>query len=338
MARKDKAANKQQELIEDEEFSSEDIEIYKPTDGDMVDLEVDEEAYNILEYIDCEWPSLSVDNLGTKVYAGTFPDESCSHSPELVSLDLSNTDFSRLVFNKSTIKQQINKIRVSKSFIYGMSDNFVNKFSPSGKMIAEVKGSFGFAIYVTEKHVVAGTSNGLIKVFNLDLKLIKEFKASDLSVECVCTDDKVIIAGSTDHTVRIFDFDGNMLKQIDNDCDINAVDIKNEIIVFGDDKGMLFKYDLKSEKQECIKWHCSPISFIRWRDDDIFASGSDEQLCLWDITLEEEYEEGSDIPKNLLFVHQGEKFFKDCCFVHNMVVSTSENGICVFEPVSFTAE
>ncbi len=67
-------------------------------------------------------------------------------------------------------------------------------------------------------------------------------------------------------------------------------------------------------------WHTAPITSVEWHPSDpsVFAaSGSDDQVTLWDLSVEGDDEQAGDapvgpdgrvldVPPQLLFVHQGQ--------------------------------
>lgn len=79
------------------------------------------------------------------------------------------------------------------------------------------------------------------------------------------------------------------------------------------------------------------------------ASGSDDQVTLWDLSVEQDDDEASrnqatgpdgkplDVPPQLLFVHQGQKDVKEIHWhpqVPGMVLSTASDGFNVFKTIS----
>lgn len=323
------------EELQDEDYSSEDMDVYKPTKLENEELVVEEDAYNLLEYIDLEWPSQTVDIYDSRIFLGTCPNLSEKKTSfELLRIDLKYTDYKKLDYEKTKIDVLINKIRISKH-IFALSDSSLLKFDLNLKLIKEVKGMHGFALYITPDRVFVGSMEGYVTIYSHNLDLIKSFQAHNSSIESICFDGKIIYTGSTDHSLKMHSLDGILLDNIQNDCDINCVDVMDGRLAFGDDKGVIGIYNVGSKTLEKIEWHSTPINFIRWKDNDIFACGSDEQLCLWDITLEEV--ENQEYPKYLLFVHQGQRNYKDCCFEDNKVIVTTEDGVCVFEPISLVS-
>jgi ribosome assembly protein RRB1 len=320
------------EELDDQDFSSEDMQTYIP-EHTKEDLEVDEEAYLLLRYIDLDWPAQSITVEDQKIFLGTNPSQEIGQNsePALVEIDIKNTDFENICYKKERMNHQINKIRHNSKCLYATSDTHLLMFSKDLKLIRQIKGQYGYALFVTEEMVFVGTSQGNVEIYSAELSLIKSFNVHCASIETICYSNNHIFTGSVDHTVKITDINGCLIEQITNDCDVNCLDVRNDRLVYGDDKGVVRIYNINTKETETISWHKSPISTLRWRDDDIFATGSDEQLCLWDITLEEEW----DYHKYLLFVHQGEQLYKDVCFEDSMVIATSQDGICVFIPISF---
>lgn len=340
MGRKNKKLQKEVQ-IEDSDFSSEDYEIYKPKAEEENELEVDEEAYSILEYVNLEWPSMSLDIFKSKIIFNEFSDQNQSEvKTRIIEIDMQNAiksgDFNRIEFKKYPINRIFNKIRICDA-IFGLSDNFITKLDMKFNVIAEIKGSYRFGLYVSHDYILAGCEDGTTEVYNFDLKLLFKISSGSSPIECVGFDieNEMFVTGSLDKKIRLFDIKGNLVSTIENDSEINSLDIKNGILIFGDDNGKIHIYNIKTQKKEMFEWHCTPISFVRWKDDEIFVSGSDEQVCVWDISIDDQ--EDTTLPKYLLFVHQGQKYYKDCAFHNNKIIVTSEDGLCLFEPSNFTA-
>jgi|SRR6188768_284323 len=95
-------------------------------------------------------------------------------------------------------------------------------------------------------------------------------------------------------------------------------------------------------------WHKAPITSIEWHptEDSIFAAGgADDQVTLWDLAVEQDDEEagmddtpsGSDVPPQLLFVHQGQKDVKEVHWhpqIPGSVITTALDGFNVFKTIS----
>ena len=102
-----------------------------------------------------------------------------------------------------------------------------------------------------------------------------------------------------------------------------------------------------------FKWHSAPITSIEWHpsEDSIFAaSGADEQVTLWDLSVEQDDDETGmqkdarqggnnlkDVPPQLLFVHQGQHDIKEVHWhpqIPGAVVTTAADGFNIFKTIS----
>lgn len=326
-----KTASKNEEP-RDEDYSSEDIETHRPNANEEP-LEVDDRAYLLLEYINLEWPAQSIALSDSKLYFGTNPSAGSGDSAELIEINLKDADYSDLKYRDKKISRFINKIRIGE-MIYGLSDGHLTAFDSDFREIAEIKDRFGYGLCVTSDRVFAGTADGRLCVYDRSLRPLQSLALHRGSIETIAVENGIIFTGSTDHTIKWTDTNGQEIKSADNGSDVNCLDVYGTKLVYGDDNGRITLLDTRGGEVETISWHSTPISMLRWRDSEVFASGSDEQLCLWDTSLEEEW----DYHKYLLFVHQGQRCYKDCCFDENRVISTSQDGICVFTPVSFDTQ
>ena len=100
-----------------------------------------------------------------------------------------------------------------------------------------------------------------------------------------------------------------------------------------------------------FSWHTAPITSVEWHptDSSVFAaSGSDDQLTLWDLSVEQDEDEAPPsaldangqplvVPPQLLFVHQGQKDVKELHWhpqIPGMVISTASDSFNVFKTIS----
>ena len=96
-------------------------------------------------------------------------------------------------------------------------------------------------------------------------------------------------------------------------------------------------------------WHEAPITSVEWHptEDSIFAaSGADDQVTLWDLSVEhdedetginEDSEGGKEVPPQLLFVHQGQTDVKEVHWhpqIPGAVISTASDGFNFFKTIS----
>lgn len=350
-------------------------EIQQPEMADT-QMEVEEEAYTLLEHISLEWPSQTVDSKDSSVFLATNPQETDTASadthngkktnknaPTLLSLDLSKIASQQLKDTTTPSIHSLNRIRLSKTHVFALSDTHLCLFSAAPlKFIKKIEIAASYGLAVSQTHVYVGCRNGSVAVLDHNLGGLKMIPLHTGSVESIAlTSDGWLLTGSTDGTAKVSESSGRVLAVLEAGAEVNAVDVRGNVAVVGDDTGVLRLWRFRDTiarrsaeapaevvalptESEAIAWHKTPISMVRWRDDDVFVSCSDEQVCVWDISLEELVDEetsdaakavASSVPKYLLFVHQGQQFYKDCCFFGNRVAVTSRDGLCVFSPLCF---
>ena len=97
-----------------------------------------------------------------------------------------------------------------------------------------------------------------------------------------------------------------------------------------------------------FSWHSAPITSVEWHPSDpsVFAaSGADDQLTLWDLSVEVDEDEAPTdpshpdvkVPGQLLFVHQGQKDVKELHWhpqIPGMIISTASDSFNVFKTIS----
>lgn len=100
-----------------------------------------------------------------------------------------------------------------------------------------------------------------------------------------------------------------------------------------------------------FSWHTAPVTSVEWHptDSSVFAaSGSDDQLTLWDLSVEHDEDEAPStaidangkplqVPPQLLFVHQGQKDVKELHWhpqIPGMVISTASDSFNAFKTIS----
>ncbi|KAL0758475.1 hypothetical protein Bca101_074625 [Brassica carinata] len=127
------------------------------------------------------------------------------------------------------------------------------------------------------------------------------------------------------------------------------------MLASGSDDGTFSIHDLRvikdgdKDKVAHFEYHKHPITSIEWsahESSTLAVSSGDNQLTIWDLSLEKDEEEEAefkaqtkeqvntpqDLPPQLLFVHQGQKDLKELHW-HNqipgMIVSTAADGFNV---------
>ncbi|KAG8709676.1 ribosome biosynthesis protein rrb1 [Ceratobasidium sp. 394] len=180
----------------------------------------------------------------------------------------------------------------------------------------------------------------------------------------------VFASCSSDKSVRVWDVRAKGRKSAAqiaraHDSDVNVMSWNrgtSYLLVTGGDEGGIKVWDLRNLKSATaappspvalFTWHNAPITSIEWHptEDSVFAaSGSDDQVTLWDLSVEQDEDEVGtkeihtangqklkDVPSQLLFVHQGQSDVKEIHWhpqIPGCVVSTAYSGFNVFKTIS----
>ena len=194
----------------------------------------------------------------------------------------------------------------------------------------------------------------------IDQRALADHQASVEDLQWSPNEPNVMASCSVDKSLKIWDCrakpDQACMLTINNshESDVNVIDWnKNEpFIVSGGDDGFIKVWDLrqfdKGEPVATFKHHSGPITSVEWHPTDatvLASSGADDQIALWDLSLERDEEEVAalanselkDLPPQLLFIHQGLKDIKEIHWhkqVPGMIVSTSHTGFDVFKTIS----
>lgn len=168
---------------------------------------------------------------------------------------------------------------------------------------------------------------------------------------------QVFASCSVDKTIRIWDARANPSKACKltthaHDADVNVISWnRNEpFIVSGGDDGVIKIWDLRQfqsgEAVAVFKHHTAPITSVEWHpsDSSVFAaSGSDNQVTLWDLAVERDDEKPEetgrklDVPPQLLFIHMGQNDVKEIHWhrqLPGVLISTAESGFNIFKTIS----
>ena len=161
-----------------------------------------------------------------------------------------------------------------------------------------------------------------------------------------------------DRSIRIWDTrqhdKSQLVVQEAHDQDVNVLSwnsLVGFLLASGGDDGAFKVWDLRNFKADTpvahFKYHLAPITSVEWsptEDSVVAVSGADDQVSIWDMSLEEDREEQGmiqsgqiegidDLPPQLLFVHQGQRDIKEIHFhpqVPGVIVSTAGDGFNVF--------
>lgn len=125
------------------------------------------------------------------------------------------------------------------------------------------------------------------------------------------------------------------------------------LLASGHDDGVFSVWDLRQFKSNAptpvatFKWHNAPITSIEWHPTEesvLGVSGADDQVTLWDLSVEPDAEEegrftsdGVQVPPQLLFVHQGQSEIKEIHWhkqIPGCVLSTANTGFNIFKTIS----
>ncbi|KAJ7596793.1 WD40-repeat-containing domain protein [Mycena floridula] len=177
----------------------------------------------------------------------------------------------------------------------------------------------------------------------------------------------VFASCSADRTVQIWDVRSKGRKSVAgidpaHESDVNVISWNRSttyLLLSGGDEGGIKVWDLRNVQKKgsdapvptpvaAYNWHKQPVTSIEWHptDESVFAaSGADDQVTLWDLSVEQDDDEMGgqtsegerSVPPQLLFVHQGQKDVKEVHWhpqIPGAVISTAYDGFNVFKTIS----
>ncbi|KAF8579001.1 glutamate-rich WD repeat containing [Ramaria rubella] len=176
----------------------------------------------------------------------------------------------------------------------------------------------------------------------------------------------VFASCSADCSVRIWDVRVRGRQSVigleaAHESDVNVISWNKNttyLLLSGGDEGGIKVWDLRNFKESTERkpspvasftWHEAPITSIEWHptEDSVFAaSGADDQVTLWDLSVEhdedesgvnEDSQDGKEVPPQLLFVHQGQKDIKEVHWhpqIPGAVMTTASDGFNFFKTIS----
>ncbi|CAN0903654.1 Protein HEAT STRESS TOLERANT DWD 1 [Linum grandiflorum] len=181
------------------------------------------------------------------------------------------------------------------------------------------------------------------------------------------TEDNIFVSCSVDGTIALWDTrrgKSPALRFKAHNADVNVLSwnrLASVMLASGCDDGTFSIRDLRLLKENMdgdtsvvahFDYHKHPITSIEWSQHEastLAVSSADNQLTIWDLTLERDEEEETefkaqtkeqvnapaDIPPQLLFVHQGQKDLKEVHWhaqIPGMIMSTASDGFNVLMP------
>ena len=131
------------------------------------------------------------------------------------------------------------------------------------------------------------------------------------------------------------------------------------LLASGSDSGEFSIWDLRAWPKTStpapaasFKWHQKPVTSLDWHpvESSVLAvSGADDQVTIWDLALERDAEEEasftngavspelSQVPPQLLFIHQGQKYVKEIKWhrqAPGVLISTAFDGFNIFKTIN----
>ncbi|CAL1399113.1 unnamed protein product [Linum trigynum] len=181
------------------------------------------------------------------------------------------------------------------------------------------------------------------------------------------TEDDIFASCSVDGTIAIWDTRRGKVPAIRfkaHNADVNVISwnrLASMMLASGCDDGTFSIRDLRLLSQNMdddtsvvshFDYHKFPITSIEWSHHEastLAVSSADNQLTIWDLSLEKDEEEEAefkaktkeqvnapaDLPPQLLFVHQGQKDLKELHWhsqIPGMIVSTAADGFNILMP------
>ncbi len=166
----------------------------------------------------------------------------------------------------------------------------------------------------------------------------------------------VFASASADHSVAVWDLrrrESSMISLPEaHDADVNVISWNRNVtylLASGDDDGLFKVWDLRLFKKTApepvakFRWHTKHVTSIEWHPTDesmLAVAGADNQVTVWDLSVEEDEAMGLDpklrrLPPQLLFIHQGQKNIKEVHWhpqIPGLLMTTAMDGFHIFKP------
>uniref|UniRef100_A0A6N2LY00 Uncharacterized protein n=1 Tax=Salix viminalis TaxID=40686 RepID=A0A6N2LY00_SALVM len=187
--------------------------------------------------------------------------------------------------------------------------------------------------------------------WNVDATPFTGHTASIEDLQWSPTEDHVFASCSVDGHIAIWDARLGKSPAIyfkAHSADVNVIswnrhlELMMEHFLFEEDKSLVAHFQYHKHRITSIEWSTHEASTLA-------VSSSDNQLTIWDLSLEKDEEEEAefkaktkeqvnapaDLPPQLLFVHQGQKDLKELQWhaqIPGMIVSTASDGFNILMP------
>ncbi|XP_008809056.2 glutamate-rich WD repeat-containing protein 1 [Phoenix dactylifera] len=251
-------------------------------------------------------------------------------------------------------------------------DNSLHRLSPIIKFGGHK--DEGYAIdwsSVVPGRLVSGDCNNCIhlwepssETWSVDMSPFVRHTASVEDLQWSPTEADVFASCSVDGTIAIWDTRIGKSPAVSlkaHNTDVNVISwnrLASCMIASGSDDGAFSIHDLRLIKGDSLvahfEYHKHPITSIEWSPHEastLAVSSADNQLTIWDLSLERDEEEEAefkakmkdqvnapeDLPPQLLFVHQGQKDLKELHWhtqIPGMIISTAADGFNISMPAN----
>ncbi|GER54439.1 transducin family protein / WD-40 repeat family protein [Striga asiatica] len=199
--------------------------------------------------------------------------------------------------------------------------------------------------------------------WNIDVNPFVGHTASVEDLQWSPTEPFVFASCSVDGNIAIWDIRLGKSPAVSikaHKADVNVItwnSLASCMLASGSDDGTFSIRDLRLLKEgdsvvAHFEYHKHPITSIEWSPHEastLAVSSSDNQLTVWDLSLERDEEEEAefkaktketvdvptDLPPQLLFVHQGQKDLKELHWhsqIPGMIISTAADGFNILMP------
>eukprot|EP00834_Sanchytrium_tribonematis_P004253 NODE_199_length_13192_cov_0.539219.p4 type:complete len:377 gc:universal NODE_199_length_13192_cov_0.539219:7003-5873(-) len=352
--------------MEDSSSGESDVEqeLYLP-DKKEKELDVDMDVYDVFYDLNTPWPCLTFaikPNANKKVFPWHMQIVAGGSSSDKLN-DIYDIDLNQIfevteeedplrepVFecDISKISGDILRLKYSNDLLGIIAKQF--EIRQGKKSIFSMDVSEGFGLESLQNDWLIGASNGVLKhvQFTKSGYLQHEIAKTNSSIEDIKASPNEPTVFATAQGNGLFNVWDTRLKQSGvskqlAECDINVIDWNKSasLMLFGMDDGSIDIYDLRclDESLAHYEWHQSPINAIEWHpyDSTTFVSCSDEQVNVWDCSVEEAdvqvVEETKEVPPQLMFVHQGQDCIRDVHWhpTYGCLITSALSGFHVFK-------